>query len=528
MGRFAALIARWQGLGGWRRYAAAAGLGALLAAAQAPLYLWPLGLAALVAAQLLAEGGPKSGRRQVFFTLYVFAYGYFVAGLYWIGIAFFVDAERFAILLPLPVLGLPLLLALFPAGGAWLGRLAGGRSMAWRYLLLPCGWLLGEWLRSFVLTGFPWNLVGYVWGGWPATMQAAAWIGAHGLGFATMLACSGLALAVMPAASRRQRLAALALPLGFVLLLGAGALRVWQAPFETMPGVQLRLVQPSVAQTLKWRDDLRQKHLQAHVALSLQPAAIAPTHIIWPETAIPYLLDEETALREALARLAPAGGALITGAPRREFSSGPAAPRNLVLYNSIFVLASDGTLPAQYDKIHLVPFGEYLPFRSLLRPLGLDALAVGSVDFSFGAAAAPLAVPGLPAARALVCYEAIFPAEVAADGASVRWLLNLTNDAWFGRSSGPYQHLAASRFRAVEQGLPLVRAANNGISAIVDPYGRMIASLGLDAVGVVDGPLPMPLGKPTVYGRFGDWPALILAALLLLLGAVLHRARINH
>jgi apolipoprotein N-acyltransferase len=526
--RLTALIARWQGLGGWRRYGAAAVLGVLLAGAQAPLSLWPLGLLALIAVQLLAEGGPSSGpgrsRRHVFFTLYVFAYGYFVAGLYWIGIAFFVDAERFAILLPLPVLGLPLLLAVFPAGGAWLGYLAGGRSMPWRYLLLPCGWLLGEWLRGWVLTGFPWNLVGYVWAASPFTMQPAAWIGTHGLGLATMLACSGLALAVAPPVSRRLRLAALMLPFGFVLLLGAGAMRVWQAPLGSMPGVQLRLVQPSVAQTLKWRDDLRQQHLQAHIALTLQPAAVPPTHVIWPETAIPYLLDEETALRDALSRLAPTGGALVTGAPRRSFDQN----RKLVLYNSIFALGPDGTLASQYDKIHLVPFGEYLPFRNLLRPLGLDALAVGSVDFSSGASAAPMEIPGLPAARALICYEAIFPAEVAANGKAVRWLLNITNDAWFGHSSGPYQHLAAARFRAVEQGLPLVRAANNGISAIVDPYGRIIASLGLDAVGVVDGPLPAPLDAATPYARLGDWPALGFAALLVLLGGLVNRRRINH
>lgn len=524
MNRLSALIARWQGLGGWRRYGAALLLGVLLASAQAPLYLWPLGLLALIAVQLLAEGGPESSRRRVFFTLYAFAYGYFVAGLYWIGIAFFVDAERFAILLPLPVLGLPLLLALFPAGGAWLGRLAGGRSMAWRHLLLPCGWLFGEWLRSFVLTGFPWNLVGYVWAGWPSTMQAAAWIGAHGLGLATMLACSALALAATPRVSRRLRLGALVLPFGFAVLLGAGVLRVWQAPFESMPGIQLRLVQPSVAQTLKWRDDLRQKHLQAHIALSLQPSALPPTHIIWPETAIPYLLDEETALRDALSRLAPSGGALITGAPRRSFDQN----RNLVLYNSIFALGPDGALASQYDKIHLVPFGEYLPFRNLLRPLGLDALAVGSIDFSPGAGAASMAVPGLPPARALVCYEAIFPAEIAATGPPARWLLNLTNDAWFGHSSGPHQHLAAARFRAIEQGLPLVRAANNGISAIVDPYGRVIASLGLDAVGVVDGPLPAPLAAATPYARLGDWPALAFAGLLILFAGVVNRRLINH
>lgn len=396
--------------------------------------------------------------------------------------------------------------------------------MPWRVLLLPFGVTLGEALRGVILTGFPWNLIGYVWADTPAAMQLTAFIGSHGLGLLTLLAASALALPLLLPAAKPLRVVALALPLLLGLSIGGGALRLAQAEGEDMPDIWLRLVQPSVAQTLKWRDDLRQQHLQAHIALTLQPAAVPPTHVIWPETAIPYLLDEETALRDALSRLAPTGGALVTGAPRRSFDQN----RKLVLYNSIFALGPDGTLASQYDKIHLVPFGEYLPFRNLLRPLGLDALAVGSVDFSSGASAAPMEIPGLPAARALICYEAIFPAEVAANGKAVRWLLNITNDAWFGHSSGPYQHLAAARFRAVEQGLPLVRAANNGISAIVDPYGRVIASLGLDAIGVVDGPLPQPLAAPPVYARLGDGPLVALTGALLLLGGLITRRRINH
>jgi apolipoprotein N-acyltransferase len=505
-------LAAWQALRGWRHYAAALLLGVLLAAAQAPLSLWPLAFLAFIGLLHLDDGGiDLAAKRRSFFTLFAFCYGYFVAGHYWIGISFFVDAAKFAVLLPLPVLGLPIVLAVFPATGAWLAWLiARGHRLAYM-LLMPFGWLVGEWLRGHVGTGFSWNLIGYIWGDWPVAMQLAAYIGAQGLGLLTMLAASGIAVALAPG-----RRLALVLPALFALAMGLVALRM-PADIAMQPDVHLRLVQPSIEQTLKWQDDLRQQHLQQHVALSLQVTDKPLTHVIWPETAIPYLLEEEPGLRDALAkRLAP-GTVLITGAPRREALSGN--PRDIAIYNSVFALGSDAQISARYDKIHLVPFGEYLPFRSLLKPLGLDAVAAGAVDFSAGRDAAPIAIPGLPFARVLICYEAIFPDESMQqfDGSTpaAGMLLNLTNDAWFGRSSGPYQHFAAARFRAVEQGLPLVRAANNGISAIVDPYGRVTSRLGLDEVGVVDGGLPAAMAQRPPYARIGDAPLLAFAIVIL-------------
>lgn len=508
------VLSAWQGLRGWRRYTAALLLGALLAAAQAPLSFWPLAFVSFVLLLQLDAGGVDAGaRRRSFFTLFAFCYGYFVAGHYWIGISFFVDAAKYAVLLPLPVLGLPVVLAVFPATGAWLAWLIARGNRPVYMLLMPFGWLVGEWLRGRVATGFPWNLVGYVWGDWPAAMQLAAYIGAQGLGLLTMLAASGMAIAML---GGRRRLA-LALPLVFVVAAALAALRV-PADIAVLPDVHLRLVQPSIAQTLKWQDSLRQQHLQQHVALSLQPSDKQLTHVIWPETAIPYLLDEEPGLRDALAkRLAP-GTTLITGAPRRQ--ARPADPRDIAIYNSIFAMGSDAEIAARYDKVHLVPFGEYLPFRVLLKPLGLDALAAGAVDFSFGRDRAPIAIPGLPFARVLICYEAIFADESMqrfdGDEPLAGLLLNLTNDAWFGTSSGPYQHFVAAKFRAVEQGLPLVRAANNGISAIVDPYGRIMAQLGLNEIGVVDGGLPAAIVQRPPYARIGDHALLAFAIAVLI------------
>lgn len=517
-----AAIARVQTLAGWRRYLFAALLGALTAASHAPLYLWPVAMLALVMLFLLADTDERGGR--CFFTFYAFAYAYFVAGLYWIGIAFFVDAERFALLLPLPVLGLPLLMALYPAAGLWLAWRLAGSSRIWRLLLAAAGWTLGEWLRGWLMTGFPWNLIAYIWADWPAAMQSAAFIGSHGLGLLTLLACGGIALALQPQSSRRTRLAALALPLGLGLVIAAGAARLPEGPAATLPDIRLRLVQPSIPQTLRWREELRQKNVERHLELSLRPAAAPPTHLIWPETAIPYLLDEADLLRQSLARIVPRGGALISGGIRRSIGS----DNRLTLYNSLFALNGAGEIAGRYDKVHLVPFGEYLPFRRFLAPVGLDALAVGSVDFSSGEADTALPLPGLPPARVLICYEAIFPAEIVpADGSRPGFLLNITNDSWFGQSTGPYHHFAASRMRGVEQGLALVRAANNGISAIVDPYGRILSQLGLNEVGVVDGPLAEAL-EPTLYARWGDKPVLLFCAALLLLGWMAGRRRAGH
>lgn len=516
------VLTAWQGLRGWRRYSAALLLGVLLAAAQAPLSLWPLAFVSFVLLLHLDAGGSDAAsRRRSFFTLFAFCYGYFVAGHYWIGISFFVDAEKYALLLPLPVLGLPIVLAVFPATGTWLAWLVARGHRPAYMLLMPFGWLVGEWLRGRVATGFPWNLVGYVWGDWPAAMQLASYIGAQGLGLLTMLAASGIAIAML------GRRVAVALPALFVIAMALASLRV-PAEIAMLPDVRLRLVQPSIAQTLKWQDSLRQQHLQQHVALSLQAAEKPLTHVIWPETAIPYLLDEEPGLREALAkRLAP-GTVLITGAPRREVLS--ANPRDIAIYNSIFAMGADAQIAARYDKVHLVPFGEYLPFRTLLKPLGLDAVAAGAVDFSFGRDMSPIAIPGLPFARVLICYEAIFADESThLDGTpAAGLLLNLTNDAWFGTSSGPYQHFSAAKFRAVEQGLPLVRAANNGVSAIVDPYGRVTVQLGLNEIGVIDGGLPAAIAQRPVYARIGDHPLLAFAIVVLIAAFVIARRAPKH
>ncbi len=456
-------------------------------------------------------------RREAALIGWSFGFGHMFTGLYWIGIAFLVDPQRHGPLMPFAMLGLSAGLGLFPALAAWAVAASGWRGPA-RVVLLGAAWLAAEWLRAWVLTGFPWNLAGNVWAFAPAVLQLAAVTGVWGLTLITVLAAAAPAVLGEPAAGAGRRAfvgAMLALPL---LAWGGGALRLAAAPplgSDVVEGVGLRLVQPSIEQALKWRPAMRQDHVERQMRLSAAEGLAGISHVIWAETAVPYLLTQEPELRARLARVVPEGGLLITGAPRSGAAEG--APR---LWNSLHALAGDGGIVGTYDKHHLVPFGEYMPLRSLL---GLSKLTAGSVDFAPGPGPLVLRLPGLPPVSPLICYEAIFPGRVLPAGPRPAWLLNLTNDAWFGTSSGPYQHFASARIRAVEEGLPLVRVANNGISAVVDAYGRTLGRLGLNRTGILDAPLPKPAERVTLYARLGDWSALILGLITAFSSLMLRR-----
>lgn len=504
----AVLAARLAGLRGWRRAGVALSLGVASAFALPPFYVLPL-LFAYAGLVWLLDGAARS--RDAFWTGWAFAFGQFVVGLHWTGFAFLVDAEKFAVLLPLPILGLPAGLAIIfgliaavlhrlPLAGA--GRVAG----------LALGWTLAEYLRGHMLTGFPWNLAGYAWTALDALMQPAAWLGVYGLTLLTVATAAAPALMERPLGWRW--------PVGLLILcalLGiAGSSRLAGADAAVVPDVRLRLVQAAVNQYEKWQEDKRAEHVAEHVELTLRPSEQPVTHVVWPESAIPYFIENDPAGRAWLSRVVPPGGLLLTGAPRRTPREAP----RLRIWNSLLAIDETGEVKAAYDKVHLVPFGEYLPLRPVLSAIGLERLVPGTLDYSAGDSMAPVKLPGLPDARVLVCYEAIFPDEA---GGSPRpgWMLNITNDGWFGQSIGPYQHLAMARLRAVEQGLPLVRAANTGISAIVDAHGRVLARLGLGERGVVDGPLPVAIASP-LYARFGD---LLILPLVLVAFLVAWRSR---
>jgi apolipoprotein N-acyltransferase len=478
-------------------------LGALATAALPPIYLLPLLFVSF--GGLLWLVMTSSGWSRAAAVGWLFGFGHFLTGLYWIGLSFLVEAERFGPFAVPAVVGLSAFLALFPAAATALAKLIGGRG-AGQVLALAAAWAAMEWLRGHVLTGFPWNLVGYAWTISDATIQLAAVTGIYGLSFLTVVIASLPALVLLSRETGAKRWAAVAVATGLAASLWAGGIvRLAVAGSTEMTDIRLRLVQANVPQAMKWDPAERQRIVSGYLDLSASDGTAPITHLVWPETALPFLLDEEPGLRAAVRTVIPEGGALLTGSVRR----GQLAGGEPQLWNSLLALDDTGAVIAAYDKAHLVPFGEYMPLRELLP---FKKLTEGTIDFSTGPGRKSVSLPGLPPFSPLICYEIIFPAAVVHEGQRPAWLLNVTNDAWFGDSIGPYQHFAMARVRAVEEGLPLVRAANTGISAVVDSYGRVTASLGLNQTGVVDSPLPQALATPTPYARLRDLPLLAFVA----------------
>jgi apolipoprotein N-acyltransferase len=505
----------------------------------APFFLWPVLWISLPALVWLIDGAvggsaPDARWRRALAAGAVgwwFGFGYFVAGLFWVGEAFLVEAEIFAVLLPVAVTLLPAGMALYYAAASAFAACV-WRSDPSRVLMLALALSAMEWVRGHAFTGFPWNLLGYALTYPLPLMQSAALVGVYGL---TLVAILVFALppvlwseALSGMAGRRMRAMALAVALAPLAAIAAlGAARLALAPTATVPGVKIRIVQPSVPQREKWRPENQGRVFRDHLALSAANAAgVADrlegiTHVLWPEAAMPFLpLDYPEALA-AIGRLLPRGTFLITGALRAQ-PAPPAGAERRRFFNSLLVFGEGGALAGLYDKVHLVPFGEYLPMQTLLEGIGLQQLTRIRGGFEAGPRPRPLlGVPGLPAAIPLVCYEVIFPGAVVQGAERPGIMLNVTNDGWFGNTTGPRQHLHQARVRAVEEGLPLLRAANNGVSAVIDGHGRMLGRLDLDVRGVIDVTLPAAL-PPTPYSRLGDlgfltlWlsvAALVMAAL---------------
>lgn len=493
---------------GWRRRGFALLFGLLAALALPPLHALPLLWVAFPGLLWLLDGATDG--KRAFADGWWFGFGHFSLGLYWISYALLVDPVRFGWLVPVAVFGLGGLLALF-IGAATLAAHRLSPPGVPRVLMLAVTWVLSEWVRSWIFTGFPWNLIGSVWMPVLPVVQFAAVAGTYGLGVLTVVVAAMPAVLIRP--SRPNRVAMLG-SLGILAAVALwGGLRLADGTTASVPDVRLRLVQPNIEQTLKWKPEMRMAHLQEHLELTAQAGWDKVTDVIWSETAAPSFLERDAASRNLLASVTPPGGLLITGAVRGTLPG----VEPFRIWNSLLAFTDKGEIVGTYDKAHLVPFGEYVPLHKLLP---LDKLTAGGVDFTPGPGVATLTLPGLPPVGPLICYEVIFPGDVADRAHRPAWLLNLTNDGWYGISAGPYQHFAAARLRAVEESLPLVRAANTGISGVIDPYGRVLAQLPLGARGVLDAALPTALPASLPFARIGIWASFVML-LMVAFGAVL-------
>ena len=481
------------------------GCGALAATGLAPLALWPLALAGFAGLFVLARAAATP--RAAAWIGWAGGSGYFLLALNWIVEPFLVDIARHGWMAPF---ALPLLaagLALFWAAAMAAARALGGGALAWTATLVAA-----ELARSYVFTGFPWALIGHGLIAAPA-VQLAALAGPHAL--SALMLVGAVGLAALALGQRGRAVAALAL---FGLAQAGGlwlAARPLPAPADGAgdAAAVIRLIQPNAPQHEKWDETMAPVFFRRQVAFTAAPplnGAPRPDLVIWPETAIPLLLNEADAVLQIVAEAA-AGPPVVIGMNRVEGTR---------IYNAAIRLDTaqgQAAVGAIYDKHHLVPFGEYMPFGDALARIGIHGLAASAGrGFSAGPGPQLMTLPGVGQALPLICYEAVFPRHARAPGgARPRMLLQITNDAWFGRFSGPYQHLAQARLRAVEQGLPMVRVANTGVSAMIDARGRITGQIALGQAGWLDVALP-PAAPPTPYGQSGDWPVLALLALVLM------------
>ncbi len=481
-------------------------LGALLALGFAPFYIWPMVAISVSGFYIALRCAPslRHAARSGFF----FGYGFFIAGTYWISYSLLVDAKSFGWMVPFAIFGLNAVLAIyFVLLAVIVFALRSNREVV-SMLCFIIAWVAIEYARSYGMFGFPWNLLGYSVAFSDRLSQAAALIGAQGLTIPVLV------FSLIPASFLLSyRYAWQHLILGLVLAIGMYGYGMWRMPEQAaLSDMRVRVVQPNIPQEIKWSPEGKIDTMQRLTQLShIRTDGAIPSVIIWPETALPYVLDGSENWKHMLAYLVPPETTLITGALRIGNNAE-------TLYNSVVAVAPDSK-SVSYDKHQLVPFGEFVPLRNILP---LNKITPGTTDFSRGAGAVTLSHARTGRFSPLICYEAVFPDMAINKAARPQWLLNVTNDAWFGNSPGPFQHADMVRFRAIEQGLPLVRAANTGISMVTDPYGRVLKSLPLDETGVIDQTLPKALPE-TFYSQA---PVLLYVFLLIL--ALLSRAFKNN
>ncbi|MFP7571841.1 apolipoprotein N-acyltransferase [Marivita sp. S2033] len=465
------------------RVLAALGLGAVFALGQPPFDLWWLALIGLIALFILwpSDASPKAAA----VTGWFFGVGYFTLSLHWILEPFQVDAAATGWMAPFALVGLAGGLALLWSAAFW-----GGRRLGSGPISIALCWTLMELARAYVLTGFPWGLVGYLWAPTPVAQWHAV-IGPHGVTFATLVFAALAARAIV-----LRKWFAGAAALAFGAWFGGAWLMPPEQDLTERPVV--RLVQPNAPQTQKWDPDYIPIFFDRQIDFTAQLPP--PDLIVWPETSVPNLLQNADYALDVIADAA-AGTPVVLGIQREEQGR---------YYNSLVRLDGDGVVSDIYDKHHLVPFGEYMPLAGIFAKFNILGLAArANAGYSPGSGPALVDLGVLGQALPLICYEAVFPQDAIGTQSRPSVLLQITNDAWFGTYAGPQQHLSQARLRAIEQGLPLIRVANTGISAVIDPAGRIIDAIALGRAGFIDVPVPDAIA-PTPYSRTGDWGAVLV------------------
>ena len=502
---FVALAQKLSSITGWRASLAAFGFGLLAALAFPPFNLIPVLWLCFPVLLFLLQGA--TNWRGAFARGWSFSFGLLVICLYWIAASMFVDIKSFWWALPFAIAGLPACFACYYGLASVAAYKWGLKRVDGLFFFALC-WYMADIARGHLFTGFPWDITGYVWGDVLSALQITSVIGIEGLTLVT------LCLAVLPACfvvCEKKRTAKLLMGVGHALLIGMigwGQWRLETAITEMVPNVRLRLVQPRTNQAMKWRPEQRLANFQNIMRLTFTAPSEKPiTHYIWPETAVAYYLAEEADVRARIAESMGKESVLITGVVRRE------QKEKDHYYNSLIAMDSRGTVVAGYDKYHLVPFGEYMPHRDIIPFPVISGLGL---DFSAGESIRTLRVPALPSFSPLICYEAIFSGDVVEKEDSPSFLLNVTNDAWYDRTIGPPQHFAIVKVRAIEEGMPLVRVANSGVTAVVDAYGRPVALIGGDVAGFVDSDLPVRPNFQTLMAAYGGIVSSCLAFVLFL------------
>ena len=485
--------------------------GAAIAAGLPPLAGWPLAFLGFPLFLALLDAGPRRSWHAGFGLGWAFGLGYFAVALHWIGYAFFVEADTYLWMMPFMLGILSGGMAVYWGLAALLAKRFGGRGLQ-LVLTFSSVLAIAEWLRGHLFTGFPWAAPGLLVDGMGGVAQAASVIGMTGLTLLVVLWAS-LPYALLSDRRKGALLAGAALLLLLPVTWLWGEARLRAAPEAMVPGVAIRIVQPNLPQDEKWREANSRQILDDLEQMSTMQTPERPsgidgiTHVIWPESAVPFLIDESPVAKAELKPLLGGRTALLTGAVRADRKGEGQEPD---VHNSIIVFDGNAEPAARYDKWRLVPGGEFLPLAWALEPLGFRQVVQTPGSFVPGPGPRTVTLPGGLKAGLIICYEAIFPDRLVDAGDRPQVIVNVTNDGWFGRSTGPWQHLAQARLRAIEQGLPLVRAANSGISAVIDARGRTLGMLPLMEKGVVDSPLPQAL-PPTLYARLGDFWLLMLA-----------------